>query len=364
MVDSRRTTCGRGRYGSISLRHRHRAGAGAAAAVWLGERLVQVEVDDVEPHVARAADPHDRVEVRPVVVERGADAVDDPLDLLDPGLEQPERRGVGEHQARDVVARLGAQVVEIDVAARIAADLDHLVAGHRHRRGVRPVCRVGGEHLGPVLAPVLVERAREQHAGELALRPGARLERDVGQPGDLAERVLQAPHQLERPLRVARVLERVQARVARQAPRPARGAWGCASSCTSRAGRSRCRDRNSASTGGCSGERSRARGPRAGAAGRRAVGLAAGARRAGARERRAPAGRTRGGPAWSARRSSACRRLARSCSRLHGLPLRRHGRAERISEPIDVRPRPAFGDRDQQPVRVLGVVARRADSRG
>ena len=65
---------GRGRNGSMRSRHRDRAGARAAAAVRLGERLVQVEVDDVEAHVARAATAHDRVEVRAVVVERRADA--------------------------------------------------------------------------------------------------------------------------------------------------------------------------------------------------------------------------------------------------------------------------------------------------
>src|SRR5689334_24444682 len=33
------------------LRHSDRAAAGAAAAVWLRERLVQVDVDDLEAHV-------------------------------------------------------------------------------------------------------------------------------------------------------------------------------------------------------------------------------------------------------------------------------------------------------------------------
>ena len=72
-------------------------------------------MDDVEAHVARAGDAHDRVQVRPVVVKRRADPVDDPLDLLDPGLEQPERRRVREHQAGHVLVGLGPEVVEVDV---------------------------------------------------------------------------------------------------------------------------------------------------------------------------------------------------------------------------------------------------------
>ena len=172
------------------VRHRHRAGARTAAAMGLGERLVQVEVDDVEAHVARTADPHDRVQVRAVVVQRRPHAMHDPLDLLDPRLEQPERRGIGQHQAGDVLVGLRPQVVEVDVAAGVGADLDHLVSSHRHRRRVRAVGGVGRQHLGPVLAAVLVERSGQQHAGKLALRPRARLQRDVWQPGDLAERVL------------------------------------------------------------------------------------------------------------------------------------------------------------------------------
>ncbi len=131
-------------------------------------------------------------------------------------VEQPERVRVGEHQAGDVLGRLGAQVVEVYPAVRRRADLDDLVAGHRHRRRVGAVGGVGREHLRAVLAAVLVVGAREQQAGQLAVRAGARLQRHVRQPGDLAQRLLQAEHQLERALGVLGVLQRVQARVAGQ----------------------------------------------------------------------------------------------------------------------------------------------------
>ena len=159
---------------------------------------------------------HHRVEVGAVVVERRADVVDDVRDLLDVLVEQSERVRVGEHQAGDVVARLGLEVLEVDAAARVGADLHDLVAGHRHRRRVGAVRGVGRQHLGARLAAVLVVGARQQHAGELAVRAGARLQRDVRQPGDLGERALQLPHQPQRALRAPRVLERVQARVAGQ----------------------------------------------------------------------------------------------------------------------------------------------------
>ena len=58
------------------LGDRDRPGAGAAAAVRLAEGLVQVDVDDVEAHVAGARVAHHRVEVGAVVVERPARLVD------------------------------------------------------------------------------------------------------------------------------------------------------------------------------------------------------------------------------------------------------------------------------------------------
>jgi len=71
-------------------------------------------MDDVEAHVAR--DPHDRVEIGSVVVQRRPPVVDELCNRVDAALEQPQRAGVGEHQAGDVVAELRAQVGEVEVA--------------------------------------------------------------------------------------------------------------------------------------------------------------------------------------------------------------------------------------------------------
>jgi hypothetical protein len=119
----------------------------AAAAVRLAEGLVQVDVDDVEAHVAGPRVAHHRVEVGAVVVEGAARLVDQPGDLGDVLVEDAERVGVGQHQAGDVVVDLRPQVVHLDPAALVGGDLDDLVAGHRHRGGVGPVRGVGGEHL-------------------------------------------------------------------------------------------------------------------------------------------------------------------------------------------------------------------------
>ena len=139
--------------------------------------------------------------------------MDDLGDLRDVGVEHAQRVGVGQHQAGDRVVGLGPEVVEVHPAVGVGADLDDRHARHRHRRRVGPVRGVGGQHLGPDLPAVLVEGARQEHARQLAVRPGARLQRDVRQAGDLAQRALQVVHQLQRALRALRRLQRVQPRV-------------------------------------------------------------------------------------------------------------------------------------------------------
>ena len=96
-----------------------RPAARAAAAVRLRERLVQVDVDDVEAHVAGPRDPADGVQVRAVVVEERAGVVEDLRDLLDVLVEEAERRRVRQHQPGGALVHLRAQVVEVEVAARV-----------------------------------------------------------------------------------------------------------------------------------------------------------------------------------------------------------------------------------------------------
>ena len=315
MPSSRLTTCGLVMYGSIRSRDRDRTRARPAAAVRLRERLVQVEVHDVEPHVARPRAAHHGVEVRAVVVQRRAEAVDDLRDLLDVAIEHAERVRVRQHQAGDVVVGLRAQVVDVDAAVLVRADLDDLVAAHRHRRRVRPVRGVGREDLRAVIAAILVVGARQQHAGQLAVRARARLQRHVRQARDLGRAPPGA--RTSAPARPAPAWATAAGAAGRcrAAPRRARAASGCASSCTTRADRSRCRGRSCASTAGCSGGRSPARRSPAASAARRG-GTAPAAR---ACRRRAPAPRTRAGRARTSRRSSsrgraACRSRGSRCA--------------------------------------------------
>ncbi len=170
-------------------------------------------MDDVEAHVARPRVAHHRVEVGAVVVERPSRLVDQTGDLGDVLVEEAERVGVGQHQAGDLVGDLGPQVVHLDPAALVGRDLHHLIAGHRHRGRIGPVRGVGGEHLGSPFAAVGVVGAGQQQAGQLAVGAGRGLQADVRQAADLAQRLLEQPHQLQRPLCPPRVLRRMQASV-------------------------------------------------------------------------------------------------------------------------------------------------------
>ena len=187
------------------------AGAGTAAAVRRAERLVRVEVDDVEAHVAGPADAEHRVGVGAVVVEQAAGLVDQAGDLDDVLVEQAEGVGVGEHEAGDVA--LGdhlAQVVHVHAAARVAAHRGRHEAADDDAGRVRAVRRVRDDDALGIAALGQVGRADDQQAGELAVRAGRRLQRGDVQAGDLGEPALELVHQLERSLHQRLRLVRVQ----------------------------------------------------------------------------------------------------------------------------------------------------------
>ena len=141
-------------------------------------------------------------------------------DLLDVLVEQPERRRVREHQAGGVLVDLAAQVVDVDVAARVRLHRRQLVARHRHARRVRAVRRVGDDDLAAllVLAPVAEVGVEEHQPGQLALAARRRLQADRVEARDLEQDLLQVPLELERALRGVVLDERMQVREARAAP--------------------------------------------------------------------------------------------------------------------------------------------------
>ena len=146
------------------------------------------------------------------------------------------------------------------------------------------------------------------------MRAGGRVQRDVRQPRDLGQRVLKAPHQLQRALRAGGVLERVELGVAGERGDPFVELWVV----LHRAGTERIEAGVEVEVALRQAvvvphDLGLAR-PRAGGVARRGAAPVRAVRRAGAPGRRARARRTPGDRGVSARRSSARRRPRRSCA--------------------------------------------------
>jgi hypothetical protein len=186
------------------------------------EGLVQVEVHDVESRIAGAEAAKDGVQVGAVHVGDGARLPHRGHHLVDLVLEDAQRGGVGDHQRGGVRAKVSAQLVQVDPAPFVGADGHGLVADHAGGSGVGAMCAIRHQHLGALLAfssgPMVC--ARHEHAGQLALRPGRRLQADGGQAGDLLQQLGQQPLQLQAALCQRVGIERVRVGQARQPRRP------------------------------------------------------------------------------------------------------------------------------------------------
>ena len=194
---------------------RHRSDAGTAAAVRDAERLVQVQVADVAAELSGSGQPDQRVEVGAVDVDLAAGVVHGRADLGDVLLVHAVRRRVGDHQRRQpvgVLADLGAQVVEVDVAVGPAGHHDHPHAGQRRRGGVGAV-RAGRDQADVAfrLAAAGVVGVDRQQPGVLPLRSGVGLQRHRVVAGHLHQPGLQIGDQPPQALAVGRRRERVLA---------------------------------------------------------------------------------------------------------------------------------------------------------
>ena len=155
----------RGQEGLDRLAHRDRPASGPAAAVRLRERLVQVDSGRCRsPCRPVASGPRRRSDwrrrSRGARRRRGRSRATSSM----PSSKRPERRRVGEHQPGSALGHLRAQIDEVEIAARVGRDLLQLVAGHRHARGIRAVCRVRGDDRVALLSLARVRRSRRASA--------------------------------------------------------------------------------------------------------------------------------------------------------------------------------------------------------
>ena len=121
-----------------------------AAAVRSGKGLVQVEVHDVEAHIAGTHYAHHGVEVRPVVIHQTARSVHYLRDFQHVLLEQSERVGVGEHKRCRILSDFEAEVRNVHAAVGRGTQGHRFEPRHSGGSGIGPVRAVGDEHFRPL----------------------------------------------------------------------------------------------------------------------------------------------------------------------------------------------------------------------
>src|SRR5206468_10271659 len=89
-------------------------------------------------------------------------------------------------------------------------DLEHAKAAQGRACRVGAVCRVGDQHLRPVFLARVMERGDHAEGRPLTMSACRGLEGDALDADDLAQRLLETPHQLERTLYGAIVLVGVE----------------------------------------------------------------------------------------------------------------------------------------------------------
>ncbi len=175
------------------------------------ERLVQVQVQDVESHITRTGDTDERVHIRSVVVEKASASVDEGCDLLDVLLEKAEGVRVRHHNAGDVVAEQRFEVVHIHKAVSLGLHDNHLQTADGGAGRVRSVGTVRHDHLGPLEVTVQdVVLTHYHQTGQLAVRSGARIEREVCHSSDRSQSLVHIIIDLQSALYRGRRLQRMQ----------------------------------------------------------------------------------------------------------------------------------------------------------
>src|SRR5215472_5148601 len=110
-----------------------------------GERLVQVQVHDVDAEVAGPGLPDQGIHVGAVHVEEAAFLMEDLGDLVNLLFEDAESVGIGEHQAGNIFVHLGGQGADVDHAVRVRLQILHGVAADGGRGRVSSVGRIRNE---------------------------------------------------------------------------------------------------------------------------------------------------------------------------------------------------------------------------
>ncbi len=191
---------GEGEEGFEAFSDRDGAGARPSSAMGRREGLVQVEMEDIDPHLPRFEHTEHGVHVRTVAVDESPTSMDDFRDLDDMGFEEAERVGVRDHEGGDLFVHETFDRLRFEDPPLAGGSDDDLVAAERGAGRIRSVRGVGDDHLLAGIALFLVIGTDHPQAGELAMGAGGRVEGDGIEAGDPRKRLLEFVHELEESL--------------------------------------------------------------------------------------------------------------------------------------------------------------------
>ena len=186
------------------LRHAERTRARAAAAVRNCKRLVQVEMHEIEAHIARPCVAHQCIGIRAIVIAQAAGFVHRARYLVDVVFKESERIRIGHHHDGGVVAQHFLDFVDANAPALVALERDDFEAAHGRRRRIRAVRRVGNDNFVPLaLAATLEICFSNQQRCQLGMRARRRIERKSRHAEERAQAALELPHDSQRALRLS-----------------------------------------------------------------------------------------------------------------------------------------------------------------
>ena len=160
-----------------------------------GERLVQVDVHNVEAHIARTAFAEKCVEICSVVIHQAASLMNEFRNLQDTRLEDAQRIGIGHHHGCHLTSHFTeklAKMLDIDCSVSKALHLHDFKSADCCRGRVSAVSRVGNQNLcASDILSVFVISTDDHQTGQLAMSPSTGIQGEFLQTGKLGKRFLQ-----------------------------------------------------------------------------------------------------------------------------------------------------------------------------
>ena len=174
-----------------SFSYANRTASRTSTAMRCGEGLVQVDVHDIEAHIARTAHAEHGVEVGSVVVHQTATFVYQSCYFRNLGFEDTQSIGVGHHHTGNIIAKQRLQILNVHRTIGSTLHLHNLQTAHRSRSRVGTMGRVGNDNLCTLqVATLLVIGADYHQAGQFSMSSGKGIQCELVQTGYLGERFL------------------------------------------------------------------------------------------------------------------------------------------------------------------------------